>query len=101
MVVALRREHDVFSAHARRTDVFSDDARSSNMSTAEKLVSASDDVRRHVQSLWNDIATVKAGTSRYAVERTCVHTARVACQGVLVCRGNVNAKSWSTLAECS
>ena len=47
MVVALRRECDVFSAHAR-PDVFSDDARSSSMSTPEKLVSASDDVRRNV-----------------------------------------------------
>ena len=56
--VSLRR--DVFSALARRPDVFSDDARSSNMSTPEKLVSASDNVVRHVQSVWYDIANVKA-----------------------------------------
>ena len=48
MVVALRREHDVFSADARRPDVFSDDARSLSMSTLEKLVSASDDEKRNV-----------------------------------------------------
>ena len=71
------------------------------MSTPEKLVSASDDVRRNAQSVWYDIATVKAGTSGYAVEGNCVHTARVANQGPLVCRGNVNAKSWCILAECS
>ena len=101
MVVALRREHDVFSAHARRSDVFSDDARSLSVSTPEKLVSASDDEKRNEKSVWYDIATVKAGTSGYAVEGICVHTARVACQWPLVCRGNVNTKSWSTLAECS
>lgn len=62
MIVALRRERerDVFTVHARCPDVFSDDARSSNMSTPEKLVSASDDVRRNVQSVWYDIANVKA-----------------------------------------
>ena len=37
----------------------------------------------------HDIATVKAGTSGYAVEGICVHTARVAYQAPLVCRGNV------------
>ena len=60
MVVALRGEHDVFSAHARRPDVFSDDARSSSMSTQEKLVSVSDDEKRKVQSVWYDTANVKA-----------------------------------------
>ena len=51
---------DVFSAHARRPDVSSDDARSSNMSTPERLVSASDNVGRNAQSVWYDIANVKA-----------------------------------------
>ena len=60
MVVALRRKHDVFSAHARRPDVSTDDAPSSSMSTLEKLVSASEDVVRNVQSVWYDIATAKA-----------------------------------------
>ena len=60
MVVVLRGEHDVFSARARRLDVFSDDARSSIMSTREKLVSASDDVTRNALSVWYDIATVNA-----------------------------------------
>ena len=46
MVVSLRG--DVFSAHARRPDVFSDDARSSSMSTQEKLVSVSDDEKLNV-----------------------------------------------------
>ena len=45
MFVALRGKHDVFSAHARRPDVFSDDARSSSTSTPEKLVSASDEAK--------------------------------------------------------
>ena len=43
MDVALRGEHDVFSAHARHPDVFDDDARSSSMSTQEKLVSVNDE----------------------------------------------------------
>ena len=36
------------------------DARSSSMSTPEKLISASDDVWRNEESVWYDIATVKA-----------------------------------------
>ena len=101
MVVALRRKARCLLCHARRPDVFSDGARSLSMSTPEKLVSASADEKRQEKSVWCDIATVKAGTSGYAVEGICVYTARVAYQGPLVCRGNVNTKSWSTLAECS
>ena len=50
----------VFSAHARRSDVFSADARALSMSTQEKLVSWSEDVKRNAQSVWHDIAAVKA-----------------------------------------
>ena len=59
MVVAVRREHDVFSAHAGRPDVFSDDALSSSMSTKEKLVSVSDDEKRNEKSVC-DLVIVKA-----------------------------------------
>ena len=67
----LRREHDVFSAPGCRGG-------------------------RNVQSVWYDIATVKAGMEPVDTlsKAFAVHTARVACRGprMCACRGIVNTK---------
>ena len=72
------------------------------MSTLEKLVSASDDVRRNVQSVWYDIATVKARLEPVdTLSKAFASTLRgLPVKGHFVSRGNVNTKSWSILAEC-
>ena len=78
--------HGRGSEEKARPDVFSDDARPLSMSTPEKLVSASDDVRRDVQSVWYDVVTAKA-----MLEPIKGH----------FCVAGMYAKSWSILAECS
>ena len=45
-------KHDVFSAMLDAPMSFLNDARSSSMSTMEKLVSASDDEKRNEKSVW-------------------------------------------------
>ena len=111
MDVALRGEHDVFSAHARHPDVFSaharhpdvfsDDARSSSMSTQEKLVSVSDDEKRNVQSVWYDIATTKARLEPVdTLSKAFASTLRgLPINGHLFVAG-MSTQSWSILEEC-
>ena len=71
-------------------DVFSDDARSSSMSTQEKLVSVNDDEKRNVQSVWYDIATFRPEPVD-TLSKTFASTLRgLPVNGPLVCRGNVN-----------
>ena len=99
MDVALRGEHDVFSAHARHPDVFDDDARSSSMSTQEKLVSVNDDEKRNVQSVRYDIATARPEPVD-TLSKAFASTLRgLPVNGHLFVAG-MSTQSWSILEEC-
>ena len=101
MLIGASHDHGRASeekARARRPDVFSDDARSLSMSTPEKLVSASDDVRRNVQSVWCDIATVKAGTQWIRCRRH-LHPHCEGCQSRATCVSRESTQSLGPLCR--